>query len=48
MKFSGIITKDQGKVHAKGQGQRLKVKATDVTTQLNSFRTETPVWILIW
>ena len=48
MKFSGIITKDQGKVHAKGQGQGLKVKATDVTTQLNSFRTVTPVWILIW
>ena len=24
MKFSGIITKDQGKVHAKGQGQRSK------------------------
>ena len=22
MKFSGVITKDQGKVHAKGQGQR--------------------------
>ena len=43
MKFSGIITKDQGKVHAKGQGQRLKVKTTDVTTQLNSFRTVTPV-----
>ena len=26
MKFSGVITKDQGNVHAKGQGQRSKVK----------------------
>ena len=45
MKF---ITKDQGKVHAKGQGQRSKVKVTEVTTQLNRFRTVTPVWIHIW
>ena len=44
MKFSGVITKDQGKVHAKSQGQRSKVK---VTTQLNGFRTVTPVWIHI-
>ena len=28
MKFSGVITKDQGNVHAKGQGQRSKVKVT--------------------
>ena len=48
MKFSGVITKDQGKVHAKGQGQRSKVKVTEVTTQLNRFRTVTPVWIHIW
>ena len=48
MKFSGVITKDQGKVHAKGQGQRSKVKVTKVTTQLNRFRTVTPVWIHIW
>ena len=47
MKFSGVITKDQGKVHAKGQGQRSKVKVTKVTTQLNRFRTVTPVWINI-
>ena len=45
MKFSGVITNDQSKVHAKGQGQRSKVK---VTTQLNRFRTVTPVWIHIW
>ena len=48
MKFSGVITNDQGKVHAKGQGQRSKVKVTEVTTQLNRFRTVTPVWIHIW
>ena len=48
MKFSGVITNDQSKVHAKGQGQRLKVKVTEVTTQLNRFRTVTPVWIHIW
>ena len=48
MKFSGVITNDKSKVHAKGQGQRSKVKVTEVTTQLNSFRTVTPVWIHIW
>ena len=48
MKFSGVITNDQRKVHAKGQGQRSKVKVTGVTTQLNRFRTVTPVWIHIW
>ena len=48
MKFSGIITTDQGNVHAKGQGQGSKVKVTEVTTQLSRFRTITPVWIQIW
>ena len=48
MKFSGVITNDQSKVHAKGQGQRSKVKVTEVTTILNRFRTVTPVWIHIW
>ena len=48
MKFSGAITNDQCKVYAKGQGQRSKVKVTEVTTQLNRFRTVTPVWIHIW
>ena len=48
MKFSGVITRDQGKVHAKGQGQRSKVKVTEVMTHLNSFRTVTPIWIHIW
>ena len=48
MKFSGIITTHQGNVHAKGHGQRSKVKVTEVTTQLSHFRTVTPVWIQIW
>ena len=48
MKFSGVINNDQSKVHTKGQGQRSKVKVTEVTTQLNCFRTVTPVWIHIW
>ena len=48
MKFSEVITKDQGKVHATGQGQRSKVKVTEVTTQLDRFQTVTPVWIHIW
>ena len=48
MKFSGVITKDQGKIHAKGPGQMSKVQVTEVTTQLNLFRTVTPVWIHIW
>ena len=48
MKFSEVITSDRSDVHAKGQGQRSKVKVTEVTTQLNRFRTVTPVWIHIW
>ena len=48
MKFSGVITDDRSDVHAKGQGQRSKVKVTEVTTQLNRFRTVTPVWIHKW
>ena len=48
MKFSGVITNDRSDVHAKGQGQRSEVKVTEVTTQLYSFRTVTPVWIHIW
>ena len=48
MKFSEVITNDQSKVHAKGQGQRSKVKVTEGTNQLNRFRTVTPVWIHIW
>ena len=45
MKFSGVITSDRSDVHAKCQGQRSKVKVTEVNTQLSHFRTVTPVWI---
>ena len=48
MNFSGVITSDRSDVHAKGQGQRSKVKVTEVTTQLYRFRTVTPVWIHVW
>ena len=48
MKFSGVITMVKSDVHAKGQGQRSKVKVTEVNTQLSRFRTVTPVWIHIW
>ena len=48
MKYSGVITNAQGKVRAKGQGQRSKFNVTEVTTQINCFRTVTPVWIHIW
>ena len=48
MKFSGVITSDKSDVHAKGQGQRSTVKVTEVTNQLNRFRTVTPVWIHMW
>ena len=39
MKFSGVITMDRSEVHAKYQGQRSKVKVTEVNTQLSRFRT---------
>ena len=48
MTFSEIITNDISYVHAKGQGQRSKVKVTEFTTQLNRFRTVTPIWIHKW
>ena len=48
MKFSGVITIDKSDVHARGQGQRSKVKVTEVMTPLIRFRTVTPVWIHIW
>ena len=48
MKFSGVITMVRSDVHAKGQGQRSKVKVTEVNTQLSRFRTLTPIWIHIW
>ena len=50
MKFPGVITNDKSDVHAKGQGQRSKVKVTEVMTPFSRFRTVTPVWIhiLLW
>ena len=47
MKFSGVVTNDKSDVHAKGQGQRSKVKVTEVNSKLSCFRTVTPVWIQI-
>ena len=48
MKSSGSITSDKIDVHAIGQGQWSKVKVTEVNSQLNRFRTVTPVWIHTW
>ena len=39
MKFSGVNINDKSDVHTKGQGQRSKVKVTEVKTQLSLFRT---------
>ena len=47
IKFSWVITMVRSDVHAKGQGQRWKVKVTEVNTQFSRFRTLTPVWIHI-
>ena len=48
LKFSGVITSDRSDVHAKGQGQRSKVKVTEVMTPLSRFQTVTPIWIHKW
>ena len=48
MKISGVNTIDRSDVHANGQGQRSKVKVTEVKTQFSRFRTITPVWIHMW
>ena len=47
MTFSRVITNDKSDVHAKGQGQRSKVKVTEVMTPFSRFRTVTPFWIHI-
>ena len=47
IKFSGVIAIDKSDVHAKGQGQKSKVKVTEVMTPLSRFRIVTPVWIHI-
>ena len=51
MKFTGVITNDKSDVHAKVMSmQKVKVKGQGHrgNTQLNRFRTVTPVWIHIW
>ena len=44
--FQELLT--MTKVRSMQEVQRSKVKVTEVTTQLNRFRTVTPVWIHIW
>ena len=39
---------DKSDVHEKGQGQRSKVKVTEVKIKFSRFRTLTTVWIHIW
>ena len=48
IKFSGVITIENSNVHASGQGQRSKVKVTDIKTQFNLLGTLTPFWINTW
>ena len=49
MKFSGVITNGRSHVYAKVQGQRSKVKVTEIKTQISRFGTITPVWFhIIW
>ena len=48
LKFSGVFTIDRHDVHAKGQGQRSKVKVTEVMTSFSHFQTVIPVGIHIW
>ena len=48
MKYLEVIGNDRSDVHAKGQGQRSKVKVTEVMTPFSRFRTVTPIWIRIW
>ena len=43
MNFSGVISIDKSDVHAKGQGQRSKVKVREVKTQFARFRTVTQI-----
>ena len=49
MKFSEVITMDKSDVHAKGQGQRSRSqRSKQILTQIERFRTLTPVWIHLW
>ena len=46
--IAGVITNDRSDVHAKCQGQKSRVKVTEVMTQLSRFWTVTSVPIHIW
>ena len=48
MTFPGAITIDSCNVHAKGQGQRSKVKVTEVQIFIRRRRAVTPAWIHRW
>ena len=48
MRFSGVINIDKSDLHAKCQGQRSKVRVTEVKKQLSHFWDVTLVWINIW
>ena len=48
MKFLGVTPNDRSDVYAKVQGQRSKVKVTEVKTQTSRFGTITSVWFHIW
>ena len=48
MKFSAVITIDKSDVHAEGQGQRSKVKVTEVKKQFVCFQTVTQIGIHQW
>ena len=48
LKFSGVITIVSHDVHTKGQGQRSKIRVTEVMNPISRFQTVTPVWIHIW
>ena len=48
MEFSGVITIGRSDVHAKGQGQRSKVKFTEVKNLFNRFWAVTPVGTHTW
>ena len=46
--FHELLPMTKRDAHAKGHGQRSKVKVIEVNAQFNRFRTVTPVWIRIW
>ena len=48
MVSSGVITNDISDVYAKVQGQRSRIKVTEVKNQSSHFGTIIPVWFHIW